>query len=280
MTQEWAAQLLGLGYPAGMPLSFDRLTGEIDYTLGQLGGTSPGNEYETFHFVLNNTVIKDNRIPPYRMSYDEGRKRNILPVPADTYGNPGPGGEYNYWDEVTLTPPPGAASATIALLYQPTSWEYIQFLYEANNKQNAFLANEGDYMLEAWQNTGMAEPYTITSATWFFPDTDSDGVSNDIDNCPIVPNPGQSDCDSDGLGDACDPDFEDNDEDGIDNNCDTCPNDAANDADSDGHCADVDNCPSNCNSQQLDADDDGLGDVCDPDPGCGTCGGANCEIEC
>jgi hypothetical protein len=280
MTQEWAAQLLALGYPAGMPLSFDRLTGETDYTLGQLGGTSPGNEYETFHFVLNNTVIKDNRIPPYRMSYDEGRKRNILPVPADTYGNPGSGGEYNYWDEVTMTPPPGAASATIDLLYQPTSWEYIQFLYEANTGENAFLGKEGEYMLDAWQNTGMAEPYTITSATWYNPDTDADGVPNDIDNCPIVPNPGQSNCDNDALGDACDPDFEDNDEDGIDNNCDTCPNDAANDADSDGHCADDDNCPLNCNSQQLDADDDGLGDVCDPDPGCGTCGGANCEIEC
>jgi hypothetical protein len=50
--------------------------------------------------------------------------------------------------------------------YQPTSWEYIQFLYLANNKQNAFLANEGDYMLEAWLNTGMAAPYIMASAIW------------------------------------------------------------------------------------------------------------------
>lgn len=220
MTQEWAAQLLALAYPADMPLSFDRLTGETDYTLGELGGTAPGHEYETFHFVLNNTVIKDNRIPPYRMSYDEGRKRNILPVPADTYGNPGPGGEYNYWDEVTLNPPPGAASATIDLLYQPTSWEYIQFLYEANTGEIAFLANEGEYMLEAWQNTGMAAPYTITTVNWYNPDTDADGVPNDVDNCPDT-----------------------------------------------------------CNSQQLDADGDGIGDVCDSTPGCGGCG-ASCEIEC
>jgi hypothetical protein len=42
----------------------------------------------------------------------------------------------------------------------------------------------------------------------------------------------------------------------------------------------VDNCPDNCNTQQLDADEDGLGDVCDPDPGCGGCGGDFCEEEC
>lgn len=41
----------------------------------------------------------------------------------------------------------------------------------------------------------------------------------------------------------------------------------------------TDNCPDDCNSQQLDADSDGLGDVCDPDPGCGGCG-PPCEEEC
>jgi hypothetical protein len=299
MTQEWAAQLVSLGWDNNTALSYDRISGDPDYTLGDLATADNGSTHETFHFVLNNTIIKDNRIPPYRMSYDEARKRNALPVPPTSYGNPGPGGEYNYWDEVSLTPPPGAASAKIDLLYQPTSWEYIQFLYLANNRQNAFLGNEGVYMLEAWQNTGMAAPHTIATAIWYNPDTDSDGVPNDEDNCPYVPNPGQSNCDSDELGDACDPDFNDADGDGIDDNCDTCPNDpdndidndgicgdvdpcpndADNDADNDGHCADEDNCPSNCNTEQSDHDGDGIGDVCDPTPGCGGCG-ASCEIEC
>ena len=166
MTQEWANQLLNLGYPASLPLSFDRITGAVDYTLGQLAAQTPGTYHETFHFVLNNYVSMDNRIPPYGMTYNDARMRNALPVPDTQYGSPTAGGTYNYWDEITLNPPAGAAYATINLLYQPTSWEYIQFLYLANTGQNAFLANEGVNLLNAWLNTGMAEPYVMASATW------------------------------------------------------------------------------------------------------------------
>jgi hypothetical protein len=115
--------------------------------------------------VLNNAVAKDNRIPPYGMAYDEARTRNALPVPADHYGNPGAGGTYKYWDEVALNQPDGAAYATIDLLYQPTSWEYVQFIHLAITGQNAFLANEGINLLNAWLNTGMAEPHVMASAT-------------------------------------------------------------------------------------------------------------------
>jgi len=119
------------------------------------------------------------------MSYEEARKRNALPVPADQYGNPGPAGYYDYWDEVTMNPPPGAETATVEMLYQPTSWEYIQFLYLANNGGNAFLANEGVNMLDAWLNTGMAAPYIMASATWVntsgcaYPDVRIAGTSPD-----------------------------------------------------------------------------------------------------
>jgi hypothetical protein len=52
------------------------------------------------------------------------------------------------------------------------------------------------------------------------------------------------------------------------------------DADGDGIIDVDDNCPDNCNTQQLDVDEDGLGDVCDVTPGCGGCGQDICEIEC
>jgi hypothetical protein len=192
--------------------------------------------------VLNNTVLKDNRIPTYGMSYDIARERNALPVPADQYGNPGAGGAYNYWDELTLNPPPGATRAEIDLLYQPTSWEYIQFLYLANNGENAFLADEGVNMLEAWLNTGMAAPHVMASTEWEIPDTDGDGVINPNDNCPDTYNPDQLNTDGDSQGDTCDPDDD---------------NDLILDPD--------DNCPLDANPGQEDNETDGLGDVCDPD---------------
>jgi cytochrome c5 len=37
-------------------------------------------------------------------------------------------------------------------------------------------------------------------------DQDGDGVVNALDNCPVFPNPNQSDSDSDQIGDLCDPD--------------------------------------------------------------------------
>jgi hypothetical protein len=167
MAKGWASQLLALGYSPFLPLSYDRVTGAVEHTLGDLA--TAGTYEETFHFVLNNLVVKDNRIPPYGMSYDEARKRNALPVPADQYGNPGAGGAFRHWDEITLNPPSGAAYATIRLLYQSTSWEYIQFLYLANNRQNAFLGSEGANLLQAWLNTGMAEPVVMASTTWGAP---------------------------------------------------------------------------------------------------------------
>jgi len=57
-------------------------------------------------------------------------------------------------------------------------------------------------------------------------DRDADGISDDEDNCPDTPNPGQEDADADGFGDLCDP----------------CPLDPLNDADGDGFCGDVDAC--------------------------------------
>ena len=160
MTSEWAATLIATGKPADLTLSYDRYSGEEDTTLGDLANQAAGSYHETFHFALNNHVAKDNRIPPYGMLYEKAKKRNVLPVPENQYGDPGSGGFYNYWDQVDLAAlkPENAVSAEITLLYQGTTWEYIQFLEEANEGTdpaeggNAFLGNEGEKMLEAWIN--------------------------------------------------------------------------------------------------------------------------------
>jgi hypothetical protein len=49
-----------------------------------------------------------------------------------------------------------------------------------------------------------------TDCTGCGPDTDSDGIGDAGDNCDAIPNPTQTDCDSDGFGNICDCDYDNN----------------------------------------------------------------------
>ena len=167
ISQEWASQLVPL-LGADHPLEFDRVTGDVAFTLGELAALPPGSRHESLHFVLNDAILSDNRIPPWRMSREVARQRNALPVPPNLYGDPPPTGTYEHFDRVPLAPPLGATHAEIELLYQPTSWEYIQFLQLANEGQSPTLGALGDDLLDAWRLAGdasvrMAEPHVMAS---------------------------------------------------------------------------------------------------------------------
>jgi hypothetical protein len=178
MSQQWAQQLITLGYPGDMVLEWDRETNTPLHTLQELANSAPGTIFHTFHFVLNNAIAQDNRIPPYHMSYDQAQERNALPVPDTQYGNPGAGGVYDYFDVVPFSIPATAVRAEVRLMYQATSWEYVQFLWKqptSNPTPNStFLANEGVNLLDAWlnarwddadANSVMSAPLEMTSAT-------------------------------------------------------------------------------------------------------------------
>lgn len=66
----------------------------------------------------------------------------------------------------------------------------------------------------------IAPIYEKTKWTFVMPDSDGDGILDNVDNCPFTYNPDQADMDGDGVGDACDDDI---DGDGIPNEVDNCP---------------------------------------------------------
>jgi hypothetical protein len=158
LDQAWAAALTSLGYDPALALSYDRLTDAAEHTLGELATSPAGTAFHSFHFVLNDVVVSDNRIPPYGLSYDLARERSILPVPENQYGDPGPGGRYHHWSEPSFPIPADATRVEVRLMYQSTSWEYVQFLWLANDGLDPFLGNEGVNLLDAWLNTGMSPP--------------------------------------------------------------------------------------------------------------------------
>jgi uncharacterized repeat protein (TIGR01451 family) len=86
--------------------------------LASVLGLSPG---ESFHFVLNNTVIKDNRIPPQGYNQDLFDQPGLRPVGV-TYL------DGQYWDDTIYSLPIETARVFATLYYQTSSLEYIDFL--------------------------------------------------------------------------------------------------------------------------------------------------------
>jgi len=109
--------------------------------------------------------------------------------------------------------------------------------------------NDADTEIDGADNSALGCDPTVLS---YAGDGDRDGVPDASDNCGSlcqVPNPEQTDRDTDGIGDACDPDMVDM--------------TAVSDADS--FVDRCDNCPTLTSEDQSDFDFDRLGDVCDPD---------------
>lgn len=77
----------------------------------------------------------------------------------------------------------------------------------------------------------------------FNPDFDKDGINDDIDLCPMVADPVNTDSDRNGRGDVCE------------------------DPDLDKIYSNKDNCPFAYNPDQKDSDQDGQGDKCDEEEG-------------
>lgn len=108
----------------------------------------------TLHFVLNNKIYEDNRIPP----------RGFNNAAFAAFGGEPVGHHYDdgqYWDDSLYTVPAGAVRAEVKLFYQSTSKEFIEFLRD-NNRTDT----RGQEMYDLWNNNDKCPPTLIAEAVW------------------------------------------------------------------------------------------------------------------
>lgn len=111
-------------------------------------GYSPG---PSFHFVLNNQIFLDNRIPP----------RGFTNAAFTAIQSPPIGYAYadgQYWDDTYFTLPGSAARVDVTLYYQTTSKEFIEFLRDENHT-NAW----GQTMYDLWNTNGKSAPVAMAT---------------------------------------------------------------------------------------------------------------------
>lgn len=121
----------------------------LDSVTAPLAGLEEG---PSFHFVLNNKVYKDNRIPP----------RGFTNAAYADFGGSPVGHSYadsQYWDDTYYDIPSGASSVEATLYYQSTSKEFIEFLRDENTTNSA-----GQDVYDIWNANGKCPPEVMQQA--------------------------------------------------------------------------------------------------------------------
>lgn len=144
----------------------------LDTDTAGLVGVEPG---PSFHFVLNNKIYKDTRIPPRGFT-----NANFAPFGGTPIGLGYADGQY--WDESAYAIPPGAVTAVVTLYYQSTSKEYVEFLRDANTTDT-----KGQELYDLWSANERCPPemmvtLSIPLSPWLLiGDIDGDGDIDEID---------------------------------------------------------------------------------------------------
>jgi hypothetical protein len=250
----------------------------LDEVTAPLVGVDPG---PSFHFVLNNKVFKDNRIPPRGFTNAAFADFGGAPV-AYTYA------DGQYWDDTYYTIPPGATSVEITLYYQSTSKEFIEFLRDENTTDS-----QGQDLYDLWNNNDKCPPEVMQTTTIAIEhcvtaaDCDDGLYCNGAEACAgtfcqpgVYPCPGE-DCDE--VNGVCVPFVCDNDgECDSGEDCNNCPDDCFSTTGGvcgDGICAGGDEdcftCPADCRCTG-----GGCSNGCCGDGICSGENAGNCPVDC
>jgi hypothetical protein len=148
----------------------------------------------SLHFVLNNKIYEDNRIPP----------RGFSNATFAAFGGAPVGHSYadgQYWDDTYYTVPTGTRRAEVRLYYQSTSKEFIEFLRDENTTNT-----KGQQMYDLWNNNGKCPPTLMAQSTVALDpalDQDNDGMPNGYEDTygfdPFNPADAIQDADGDGY---------------------------------------------------------------------------------
>jgi len=122
----------------------------VDQAVSDATGVPVG---PSFHFVLNNKVYKDNRIPPRGFTNAAFAAVGAAPVAA-SYA------DGQYWDDTFFAIPAGATHAVVRLYYQTSSKEYVTFLRDENH-----TTTDGQTLYDQWELTGKSPPVLMAEAT-------------------------------------------------------------------------------------------------------------------
>jgi len=122
---------------------------------GDLGAGSGG---VSFHFALNDSIYKDNRIPP--LGYTQAAFDLFGGTPVDPDWD-GPGPRYpdgQNWDVVTYALPGETHKVRATLYYQSTTKEYVEFLRDENTTDST-----GQDMYDIWNTYGKSAPVAMVT---------------------------------------------------------------------------------------------------------------------
>ncbi len=128
-----------------------------------------------FHFVLNNKIFSDNRIPPRGFTNENFENIQSPPV-GYTYA------DGQYWDDTYYTLPPETYNIEVRLYYQAVSREYIDFLRDEN-----ITNNSGQVLFDHWSANGKSVPELMNQVSAIITPTVSDDQY--IRQPSVYPNP-------------------------------------------------------------------------------------------
>jgi len=122
----------------------------VSQTIADATGVEPG---ESFHLVLCDEILKDNRIPPVGFTNAAFEALHAEPVGA-TYA------DGQHWSDAAFEIPSGSAQAVVTLYFQTTTREMMEFLRDAN-----VTDDRGQIAWDAYVARGMSPPVVMDSTT-------------------------------------------------------------------------------------------------------------------